>query len=387
MEHFDYIIAGGGCAGRSLATRLLPFLKARNKRVLVVDKSTKKENDKTWCFWEDRTDIFEPVVQRKWNRLSFSGLSYDKELSIQPYFYKMIRSGDFYQYTNDLLTNSPQVSIKQGEVQNLYSEDKKAIVTIDGVLYSADYVFSSIPQAQEKDSQRYQYLLQHFNGWVIETTADTFDPSCATLMDFNTSQHAGTSFFYVLPLSPRRALIEYTLFSEEVLPTASYTAALEKYIREQINCDHYTILEKEQGVIPMSDHPIKREDGRIIYLGTAGGFTKGSTGYTFRFIQKHTSAIVEKLYRSGHPRVPPISSFRFPIYDGVLLHLLNSKRLSGVEIFTTMFKKNHPVKILKFLDNETSIFEELLIFNTLQKKEFAMALWKRTLKLMKADSL
>ncbi|MBC8988140.1 lycopene cyclase [Pedobacter sp. N36a] len=385
MEHFDYIIAGGGCAGRSLAVRLLPYLQATNKRALLVDYAEKKSNDRTWCFWEQDPDVFEPAVYRKWKQLSFASKFLDRELDIQPYQYKMIRGLDFYAHTDQLLANQPQLIHLQGKVERQYTEKDQACVVIDGKTFSSDYVFSSIPQVQEKKPDRYQYFLQHFEGWVIETEGNTFDPESATLMDFNTSQQAGTSFVYVLPLSANRALVEYTIFSKQELAPEDYSAALQQYIREQLKCEQYTIIEHEHGVIPMTDHPIKRQQERIIYLGTAGGFTKGSTGYTFRFIQKNTAAIVQQLMKSGHPNIPAISSPRFELYDATLLHLLDSERISGEEIFSRMFKKNSAMKILKFLDNESSLLEELQIFSTLQKTEFAMALWNRTLKLIRSN--
>lgn len=380
MKHFDYIIAGAGCSGRSLAVRMLPYLEMTNKQVLLVDKTYKKGNDKTWCFWEKRPDIFEPAVYRKWDRLSFLSSFIQQELEIAPYQYKMIRAGDFYAYTDEQLLPSKHITIINGNVESICTEKDQAKVIIDAEHFSADYVFSSIPQILEKRPERYQYLLQHFEGWVIETEAPAFDPECAILMDFNTSQQAGTSFIYVLPLSPNHALVEYTVFSEKELPAESYTAALEQYIREQLHCEHYSIKALEKGVIPMSDHPVRQKEGRIIYLGTAGGFTKGSTGYTFKFIQKHTTAIVEQLLKSGNPHISSVSPGRFYIYDSTLLHLLSSGRLSGEAIFSTLFKKNSPEKILKFLDNETSILEEIMIFKTLQKREFALALLNRTLK-------
>ncbi|QNK63222.1 lycopene cyclase [Pedobacter sp. PAMC26386] len=385
MKHFDYIIAGGGCSGRSLAVRMLPYLKATNKQVLLVDKFPKTGNDKTWCFWEKHPDIFESTVYRKWKRLSFSSSFIDQELDINPYEYKMIRSMDFYAYTNEQLSGNNQIVTKYGNVEYLYTEKEQAYVVIDGETFSADYAFSSIPKIQKKRPERYQYLLQHFEGWMIETESPSFDPECATLMDFNTSQQAGTSFIYLLPLSPNRALVEYTVFSEKELPAECYTAALKQYISKQLHCNHYLVKEVEKGVIPMSDHPIQQQENCIIYLGAAGGFTKGSTGYTFRFIQKHTAAIVEQLLKSGNPCIPSISPERFCTYDGTLLHLLSSGRLSGEEIFSTMFQKNNPEQIFKFLDNETSIIEEIQIFETLHKKEFIIALLNRTLKFMKTS--
>jgi len=380
MKHFDYIIAGGGCSGRSLAVRLLPYLKATHKQVLLVDNITKKANDKTWCFWEEQPDLFEPVVCKKWKHLSFSSSITDQESPIYPYEYKMIRSADFYTYTDKILAEHPHITILKGTVENLYTENELAYAIIDGQKYSSDYTFSSIPQVQTKKTERYQYLLQHFLGWIIETEKAIFDTERATLMDFNTSQKAGTSFVYVLPLNSKRALVEYTVFSEQLLTGKDYTDALKDYITQQLECKNYTIEEREYGIIPMSDHPVQSQKGRIIYLGTAGGFTKASTGYTFRFIQKHTTAIVEQLLKSGTPHVSSVFPKRFRTYDATLLHLLASGRVSGEEIFSTMFQKNKATQILKFLDNETTLTEELHIFKTLNKKEFAYALLNRTLK-------
>lgn len=382
MKHFDYIITGAGCSGRSLALRMLPYLEASNKQLLLVDKYPKKGNDKTWCFWEELPDIFEPIVYKTWNNLSFSSSLIDKKLEIYPYQYKMIRASDFYAYTDEKLSGNHHITTITGDVESVYTKNKQAFAIINGEIFSSDYTFSSIPQIQNKNTQRYQYLIQHFVGWVIETETAIFDKESATLMDFNTSQQPGTSFVYVLPISSTIALIEYTVFSDYQLAANDYNDALKKYITEQLNCKKYKIKEQESGVIPMSDHPIQRQKERIIYLGTAGGFTKGSTGYTFSFIQKHTTAIVEQLKKSGNPNTSSLFPKRFRIYDATLLHLLNSKRLSGEEIFSTMFQKNNAIKILKFLDNSTSLIEEFQIFKTLNKKEFLLALLNRTLKVI-----
>lgn len=380
MRHFDYIIAGAGCSGRSLAVRLLPYLRASNKRVLLVDSIEKKGNDKTWCFWEKQPDIFEPVICKKWNHLSFSSSITHQESDIHPYQYKMIRSIDFYRHTDKILAENQHITTIQGNVEALDTENERACAIIDDQKYTADYVFSSIPQPQIKKPERYQYLLQHFMGWMIETDQDVFNPERATLMDFKTSQQPGTAFVYVLPLTSNLALVEYTVFSEQLLQEEDYIHALKTYIGEQLQCANYQVKSQEYGVIPMSNHPIQSQKDRIIYLGTAGGLTKGSTGYTFRFIQKHTAAIVAELLKSGKPNVSMPSNKRFRIYDSTLLHVLGSGRLSGEEIFSAMFAKNKATQILKFLDNETSPVEELQIFKTLDKKEFARALLKHALK-------
>ena len=52
MEHYDYIIAGGGCAGLSLAWQLL-HSPLRDRTILIVDRDDKDQNDRTWAFWSE----------------------------------------------------------------------------------------------------------------------------------------------------------------------------------------------------------------------------------------------------------------------------------------------------------------------------------------------
>ena len=47
--------------------------------------------------------------------------------------------------------------------------------------------------------------------------------------------------------------------------------------------------------------------------------------------------------------------------------------LDGAIIFTNLFKKNAPEQVLQFLDNETTLAEELRIISTLPALPFAKA--------------
>ena len=68
---YDYIIAGSGLAGLSLLHRLLLNKELRSKKILVIDKLKKEDNDKTWCFWEKGEGLFEPIVHHQWKTLQF----------------------------------------------------------------------------------------------------------------------------------------------------------------------------------------------------------------------------------------------------------------------------------------------------------------------------
>ena len=371
-----FIIAGAGCAGLSLALRMIQSGAFKDKQILLVDRDAKTANDRTWCFWEKGKGLFEPVVYKAWERLQFFSDTLSKELHLAPYRYKLIRGGDFYRHCLEIIQEQPNVRLLQGEIGSFFNDETGAGIMVDGKKISGTYVFNSIYQ-KPKLKPKELWMLQHFKGWVIETETPAFDPSKATLMDFRTGQDEGATFFYVMPFSESKALVEYTLFSPKILPDAAYEKALQEYIGKQLCIKNYTVKEKEFGVIPMTNFSFSRGNGAIRNIGTAGGQTKGSSGYTFQFIQKETAAIVESLIKKGHPHSAPLFGKRFHFYDEVLLSVLYHKRLQGSVVFSQFFKNNTPQTVFKFLDNETILLEELRLISSLPTLPFAKAaLWK-----------
>jgi lycopene beta-cyclase len=210
--------------------------------------------------------------------------------------------------------------------------------------------------------------LQHFKGRIIETPQPFFDVAKATLMDFRVHQQHGTAFVYIMPLSPVKALIEYTLFTTTLLPQEQYDVELNEYIRNTLQLQQYTIVEEELGVIPMTNARFAAQHNGVYNLGTAGGQTKASTGYTFQFIQKQAAAVVAQLAQHKKP-VIPVRFFdkRFKLYDSTLLNILANQHLAGAAFFTQLYQRNKAAAIFKFLDNETSLPEELKIMNTVPR--------------------
>jgi lycopene beta-cyclase len=68
---------------------------------------------------------------------------------------------------------------------------------------------------------------------------------------------------------------------------------------------------------------------------------------------------------------------RFHFYDSVLLNILLNRKLSGEKIFSTLFKRNKPQQVLRFLDNESSLGDELKIISTLPTWPFLKAALKQ----------
>ena len=367
----DYIICGAGCAGLSLAMHMIQSKKFNDKKIIVVDKHPKQSNDRTWCFWQNENGLFQQIVSKQWNKLWFYGEEFSEQLNVVPYQYKMIRGIDFYEYCFNEIGKHKNFDIVFGNVENIFSDEKTGVV-IDGKTVYADYVFNSLLLEKPKLSKDELWLLQHFKGWIIEPEEDSFDESATTFMDFRIDQNFGTAFCYVLPFNSKQALIEYTLFSADLLEQEQYDNGLQSYIEKVLKISSYKILEKEFGVIPMTNFRFTSRHNNIINIGTAGGQTKGSSGYTFNFIQKHSKAIVDALVTTGKPFVQTTAQ-RYHFYDSVLLNVLNDRSVTGKKIFTDLFKKNPTDKVFKFLDNETSVAEELKIISSLPTLPFLKA--------------
>jgi lycopene beta-cyclase len=348
-----------------------------NKRVLIVDKDDKNKNDRTWSFWETQAGLFESIVHRKWTRTWFHDEGFSRLLDLSPYTYKMIRGIDFYEFCLATIRQQPNFTVRNAVVTAVGNENGMAYVQLNDERVYGDQLFCSILFDKPQMARKEYFLRQHFKGWIIETRHPAFNPSEATLMDFRTSQQAGTTFLYVKPFSEKKALVEYTLFTEKLLKKEQYEKGLREYITRFITKEPYSIIEEENGVIPMTNHRFPTSDGRIIYTGTAGGQTKSSSGYTFQFIQKQSAALVRSLVSNGHIGHIPKAKKRFWFYDSVLLYILQQEKLPGHIIFSRLFKKNAAAKVLRFLDNESSLLEDIGIISSLPTLPFLKAALKQ----------
>jgi len=371
---FDYIITGAGCAGLSLLMRLLKEPSLCNKQILVIDQSPKNKNDRTWCFWETEAGLFEPIVHHRWHDIQFLSKQFSGKIPIAPYTYKMIHGLEFYNHVIQFAQQFPNVTFKYDTVKAIVNHNKSVEVTLENEVFTAEYVFNSIIFKQPQVTKGKYYLLQHFKGWVIKTAQPTFNPNLATFMDFTVSQQHGTTFMYVLPTSTTQALVEYTLFTEQLLEQTDYEKALKDYIQNKLGITDYTIEHEEFGIIPMTNIDFLKYDDRIINIGIAGGQAKGSSGYAFQFIQKRTAEIVTSLVKYQHPftRITFLEK-KFKLYDSVLLNVLHHKKLNGDTVFADIFQKNSPKTIFRFLDNNSNLLEDLQIMNSVPTSIFLKA--------------
>lgn len=380
MKHYDYIFTGAGLSALMTVYEMVVSERFKNKQILLLDTATKKINDRTWCFWEEGKGDWKKIIHHEWDFALFANEKFSRNLELKPYQYKMIKGLDFYNRVFKRLSAEKNVTFLNQEVIGFSESGDNVVVQTKQKAFACHKLFNSIynPELAEKQT-KYPLLQQHFIGWFIKTDEPAFDSDVATFMDFSVEQRGNTRFMYVLPISSTEALVEYTLFSKDLLPKEEYETEIQNYI-QKLGITNYQITEREKGNIPMTCFPFWKENKKnIIHIGSAGGWTKASTGYTFKSTTKKAKALVAFLdkgddFRKFH------KTNKFWFYDLLLLDILYHKNHLGSRIFSSMFRKGNPALIFKFLDEETTCWEDLQVIWKCPKTLFIAALGNRIFK-------
>lgn len=376
MQHYHYIFTGSGLSAFMTVYEMILSGKFEDKTILLIDENPKKSNDRTWCFWDEK-DAFSKITTKKWDSALFADEHFKRDLELIPYQYKMIRGLDFYNLVFDLIAQHHNIHFLNQKVIDFQELGMHCVVKTETQSFTCNQIFNSIytPELVQKQS-KYPLLQQHFIGWFIKSKEGVFDTNQVTFMDFSVEQKGNTRFMYVLPTSPAEALLEYTLFSADLLPKEEYETEIKKYI-EKLGITEYEILEKEQGNIPMTSYPFWEHNTKnIINIGSVGGWTKASTGYTFKNTIKKSKQLVgflssESDFRKFHKKD------KFWFYDLLFLDVLYKRNDLGSSVFSSLFKKGNPTLIFKFLDEETLFSEDLQVMLKCPKVPFIKALLGR----------
>tara|TARA_B100001146_G_scaffold49625_1_gene43065 strand:+ start:12582 stop:13733 length:1152 start_codon:yes stop_codon:yes gene_type:complete len=378
-ESFDYIICGAGASGLLLANSMIEDDFFRDKKILLIEKDNKSINDRTWGFWDNKVNVLDSIIFKSWDNAEFVNSSFRKNFSLSPYKYMMVKAVDFYSHFLEKIDNASNFEYVNASISEIVSNTNHNYVNTSIGKFSSKLIFSSLPLNNNINFNKYPLLNQSFIGWTIETVEDVFDENKMTLMDFDRDQKNETRFIYTLPFSSKRALIEYTLFSETLISDKEYEDGIKEYLNKR-GINDYRVLEKEKGNIPMTCFPFEKSNtDKLIYIGTAGGWTKPSTGYTIKNTIEKTEELVSFI-QSNQSLKKFKKRNRFWYYDLLLLDVLKSTKGNGYKVFSYMFKRNNPIKILKFLDEKTNLNEELPILLSVNKIVFIKAFLNRVFK-------
>jgi lycopene beta-cyclase len=380
IKHFDYIFSGTGLAAMMTVYKMVLSKRFEDKTILLLDSDSKTTNDRTWCFWDKNETIWDSIITKKRDSALFANENFKRDLDLKPYQYNQIRGLDFYNLVFETLSKHQNITFLNEKVKDINELETHVFVSTDSNRYTCESLFNSIYSKDlVENQQKYPVLQQHFIGWFVKSETAVFNSEQATFMDFSVKQKGNTRFMYVLPTSETEALVEYTLFSKDLLPKEEYENEIQSYL-SKLGIQGYQIIEKEQGSIPMTCFPFwKKNTKRVLNIGTAGGWTKASTGYTYKNSDKKSTELVEFLktqkdFRTFHKKT------KFWYYDLLLLDILSRNNELGSQIFSSLFQKGNPALIFKFLDEETTLSEDLQVILKCPKAIFIKALFRTIFK-------
>ncbi|MDC0215821.1 lycopene cyclase family protein [Candidatus Pelagibacter sp.] len=355
MREFDYIIIGGGCAGLSLAYELEIHEKLKDKTLAIIEPREKYKKDKTWSFWKVVSHNFDDCVKKSWENFSINVPAKTLHLEYNNYPYQSVDSGLFYEKINSKLKENKNIT---------FFKDLKEINSKNS------FIFNSVSSIKKNHND----LWQHFCGVEIETQNNFFDDSIFNLMDFDCEQRESVHFFYTLPYSKTKALVETTWLSKmNDNSLMDYDNQIKDYIENHLSLKNYKITYKEKGTIPLF-YPLYKQEKDKINIGTAGGMTRLSTGYTFLNIQEHSRYIRENIENISKIKKFEISK-KYQFLDDILLRVLEENPEMMPDIFFKMFKSS-PKTVIKFLSNKSNFLEDLSIILKMPKWTFIKALFK-----------
>lgn len=383
VKHYNYIFTGAGLSALMTVYKMIQSGTFVDQSILLIDENTKKENDRTWCFWKTTDSIWENSISKKWDSALFANATFSRDLDLKPYHYNMVKGLDFYNQVFELIAKQANITFLNEKVLDINELENHVFVATPFENFTCDKVINSIYRKSEVENQtKYPLLQQHFIGWFIKSKEAVFNPERVTFMDFSVAQKGNTRFMYILPTSVNEALLEYTLFSEKLLKKEEYEQEIILYMK-RLGITDYEIVDKEQGSIPMTCYPFwKKNTKKVLNIGTSGGWTKASTGYTFKSSDKKSTDLVTFLQKETDFR-KFYNKTKFWFYDLLLLDVLYQKNELGALIFSSLFKKGNPDLIFKFLDEETSFWEDFQVIWKCPKKPFLRAIFNSVIRAIK----
>jgi lycopene beta-cyclase len=351
METYDYIIAGAGLSGLTLAYNIISS-PLKNVSILILDKDKKSLCNKTISFWADKQTFFDEIIYKKWNKVKFISKDLNVTLELNKYKYNTLRGKDICDFIWNKLDKIKNVKFIEDKVINIKQDSNFGIVECEKNNYYAKYIFDSTFINNTSDfTLNYTKLNQHFIGLEIEIEKVYKTLIYPIFMDLSCNQHDFT-FFYVLPFSDNKFFVEIVSFEKVT------KAVLSNYIQQNLKIENYKIIREEFGVTQLSNIKFKRQiDKHIINIGIKGGMVKPSTGYSFKRIEEDSNLIVQSLLKNDLKLQFLNSNIIFKFFDEVMLEIFNKHKKGINHIFIKMFRKNNIDDIFNFLDEKSNIFE------------------------------
>jgi lycopene beta-cyclase len=367
------LILGGGCAGLSLATRLAA--ECAIPRTLVLESRSTYRNDRTWCFWADRSLGVDHLIAHEWRELRVRGAGAEAVVDCSVLPYQMLSSGSFYADSLARIAANAQIDVLTDAA--VLGEPRRAgdgwYVSTRAGVFRAARIIDTRPRSIPKIGGA--VLWQSFCGEELICEERVFDPTRAVLMDFDDTSDSTVQFRYVLPTSPTRALIETTVFDREPRSAADLAPSLRAAIRHEVGPATHRVLRREHGVLPMGlTQRAEGVDPSYVNAGVVAGAARASTGYAFQRIQRWAVRCAASIGSGGPIVGHPIEPAWRSLMDRIFLQVLRTHPERAPQVFTQLFSRASSTRVTRFLSDRGSLTDQAAVISALPTGLFLSSL-------------
>ena len=363
IEKFDFIIIGFGLSGITL---FLELLKRTKKKILIIEKKKKLNRDKNWCFWSYPENLLTKKYRYSWKEVLIKYKNHEISKREQNYSYLQVYSDDLYKIAMDKLSKSNNIQLLlDQEIKSLKETANGVYLNINNKNFFSEIVFDSRP-SQIKSGK----LLQHFYGIEVNSNKKAFNTNEVTLMHFQDNNRE-IHFFYVLPFSEKKALVETTYFSKNVYQKQKYFKDIKSYLDKEYPKINFKYGFEERGIIPMYEVE-NNTSSKIIKIGTAGNWTRISTGYTLQNSFQKSKEIVNCIINKEKIKIKKTLVSNF--LDKIFCKYLEIYPENSNIVFMKFFNKLKLSTIIKFLTNTYQFIDLVKVIFSLPKLQLLKCL-------------
>lgn len=368
----DLVIIGGGLAGLSLAQRLAQ--RATGGRVIIIEPRTVYKDDRSWAFWTPADGKWAKAASRIWTHWRFGARSGAMVTASDPRWnYAYLRSSTVYDRACAEISSTPLITLALGvRAFGLQRSSNGVEVETSAGKVCAHHVIDTRPPNELRIAG--SLLLQSFYGREI-MLADAANDTVVDVMCDMRSDANGFVFAYVLPLTPKRILVEITRFS-----TASYgSAALAPDLNALLTARGWAdapVLREEFAVLPMG-LPAEASHCNLVGLvhaGTSAGALRAATGFGFLRIQNWADRCADKI-ANGQPPITHMPEPRLRAWmDAVFLRALAANPARAPEFFLRLADRVPPASLARFLSDDARWGDILHVMAALPPAPFLSAI-------------
>jgi lycopene beta-cyclase len=350
---YDLIVLGAGCAGLSLA-HYLSRQPAPKAKVLFLEARNRYVHDRVWCHWKSpKVKLDERWIQRRWHRMTVGDGWRTVTLKSDLMPYTLVESGDFYRCVQEDIRSSPHLDLRLGvnvscpqmRHQNVHR------VNFGHESASSRYVLDTRPQL---GSLKYPGMWQSFIGWEIECVNDVFDVETVTLMEFVRPSRYVLEFVYILPMTAKRALVEWTVFDPRPLDPESFSDFLRQKIKLLVGTSSYRRIRCEKGILPMGEIEVLSPKQCATDISLGSGMSRMATGYCFSNIQRWASHCAAQVESVGVPCGPLPRPRPIQWMDELFMKRLRAHSDQAPDFLMDLFEGTDPDALLGFLEGHSS---------------------------------